>query len=76
MEAPHVYIVRYNGYDVECYGTLEETSNFAVVCEDEEYDDIWMIGDPLTGNPFENWEEVVIKLSKEFDSPILEIEVC
>ena len=41
MEAPHVYIVHYQGRDVECYGILEETSNFSVVCDDECDDDIW-----------------------------------
>ena len=38
MQAPSVYIVHFEGRDVECYGTLEEDSNFSAVCEDEEDD--------------------------------------
>lgn len=75
MEAPHVYVVNYDGYDIECYGTLEEDSNFAVVCEDEEHDDIWCEGHP-DGGSFATWEEVVEHLQREFASPIIEIGVC
>lgn len=69
MEAPNVYIVHHNGYDVECYGTLEETSNFSVVCDDESYDDVWYygIGGDLT------WETVVAELQPYFESDIVEI---
>ena len=73
MEAPHVYIVHCQGRDVECYGTLEETSNFSVVCYDECDDDVWCNANPVTGNPFEDWEEVVHELQKHFASDILEI---
>ena len=76
MEAPHVYIVHYNGYDIECYGTLEEDSNLSVVCADESDDDFWCNANPVTGNPFETWEEVVQELSKHFDSDIYEISAC
>lgn len=52
-----------------CYGELEETSNFEVVCEDEEDDDVWCNGieGPLT------WENVVQYLQPHFESDILEI---
>lgn len=72
MQAPHVYVVHYEGRDVECYGDLEDTSNFYVVCEDEEDDDIWYNGVPglLT------WERVVEHLQLNFQSPIVEVGAC
>lgn len=73
MEAPYVYIVYYEGRDVECYGTLEETSNFSVVCDDESDDDVWYNADPITGNAFDDWETVVMRLQPYFGSHILEI---
>ena len=76
MEAAHVYIVHYEGRDVECYGTLEEDSNFSVVCDDECDDSVWTDADPVTGNPFLTWETVVDRLQGEFDSDILQIEAC
>lgn len=76
MEAPHVHIVHFEGRDVECYGTLEETSNFNVVCADEWDDDVWCNADPVTGNPFEDWETVVARLQPHFNSDILEIDAC
>jgi hypothetical protein len=72
MQATHVYIVRYNGTDVECYGDLEENSNFSVVCEDEEDDSIWCEGRPM-GGWFTEWEDVVECLQREYASRILEI---
>jgi hypothetical protein len=76
MEANHVYIVNYEGRDVECYGELQETANFSVVCDDESDDDIWINANPVTGNAFEDWEQVVHELQKHFDSDILEISAC
>ena len=73
MEANHVYIVTFEGRNVECYGTLEEGSNFSVVCDDECDDDTWCNADPITGNAFDDWETVVARLQPEFDSDILEI---
>ena len=72
MEAPHVYIVRHNDRDVECYGTLEETSNFSVVCLDEWDDDIWCDG--VDGDL--TWETVVAELQPHFASRIVEISAC
>lgn len=73
MEAPHVYIVHYEGRDVECYGTLETDSNFSVVCADESDDSVWTDADPVTGNPFLTWETVIDRLQAHFDSDIQEI---
>lgn len=75
MEAPHVYIVPFEGRDVECYGTLEESSNFSVVCDDECDDDVWCDGRPAGGS-FTTWEDVVECLQLEFASDILEISAC
>lgn len=72
MQAPHVYIVRFNEIDVECYGDLEETSNFEVVCEDEEDDSVWCYGRPM-GGWFTDWEDVVECLQREYPSRILQI---
>lgn len=76
MEANHVYIVHYEGRPVECYGMLDEDSNFSVVCDDECDDDVWVNANPVTGNAFADWEEVVYELQKHFDSDILEISAC
>jgi hypothetical protein len=72
MEAPYVYIVHHEGQDVECYGTLEETSNFNVVCVDEWDDDIWCNG--IVGDL--TWENVVAHLQLYFKSRIVEIDAC
>jgi len=72
MEAPYVYVVQYEGHDVECYGELTETSNFHVVCEDEEHDETWCDGvvGPMT------WENVVAHLQLYFESDIIEVQAC
>lgn len=69
MEAPHAYVVHFEGRIVECYGELEENSNFSVVCDDEYDDDIWCNG--IVG-PM-NWEAVVAHLQLYFESDIVEI---
>lgn len=71
-EAPHVYIVPFEGREVECYGVLNEDSNFEVVCEDEADDFIWCDGNP-EGGSFATWEEAVQALQLEVHSDILEI---
>jgi len=75
MEANHVYVVEYKGRDVECYGTLEEDSNFSIVCADECDDCIWCDG-RLDGGWFTTWEDVVECLQREFSSDIQEISAC
>lgn len=72
METKHVHIVEYKGRPVECYGTLEEDSNFSVVCADEYDDDVWATGSP-NGGSFLTWEEVVESLQPHFSSDIIEI---
>ena len=53
------HMVKVEGYEVECYGLLEENSNFEVVCDDEEDDSIWCEGNTETDEPFTSWEECV-----------------
>jgi len=60
-------------HEVVCYGTLEEDSNFSVICDDEWADDVWCNGHPVTGEPFTSWREVVESLWDCFDSPLVEI---
>jgi len=67
-----VTYVKYEGRNVECYGTLQEDSNFSVVCDDECDDDIWCAGNPAGGS-FTSWEAVVAGLQPHFGSDILEI---
>lgn len=69
-------IIMYNDEAVECYGDVEENSNFYVVCHDEDQDGIWADGNPASENgTFKSWEEVVQVLSEQncFDSGIIEI---
>jgi len=75
MEANHVYIVKQGLRIVECYGELQEDSNFSVVCDDECDDDIWCNGNPAGGS-FVTWEDVVAGLQPHFDSEIMEISAC
>lgn len=59
---------------IECYGDLEEDSNFSVVCEDEEDDGVWCDGNPDDPNfVFESWEQVVETLRNYWTGDIIEI---
>lgn len=60
--------------NVDCYGELQDDSNFSVVCEDEWDDGVWTDGNPRTNQPFTDWDQVVTILSQYFDSKIVEIE--
>ena len=45
---------------VECYGALEENSNFDLVFENEDDDFTWTDGNPNSSeHTFSSWEEVV-----------------
>jgi len=67
------YKVTWFGVETLCYGELEETSNFEVVCVDEDDDDIWWAGvDTFTEENY-TWDNVVLYLQKHFDSDIVEI---
>lgn len=67
-------VMMHDGRMVECYGEVKEDSNFSVVCDNEEDDDIWCEGHPdnETGI-FADWEDVVAALSDHFSSDIIEI---
>lgn len=60
---------------IDCFGELRDDSNIQVVCQDEEQDDIWCIGNPITDEPFKTWQEAADFLSAEsfFSSGILEL---
>ena len=67
------YKVIWFGKETLCYGELEETSNFHIVCEDEEDDAVWCDGvDTFTEENY-TWENVVLYLQRYFDSDIVEI---
>lgn len=55
--------------DVQCYGELEPTSNFEVVCDDE-YDDYTEtdIDEEMT-----TWEEIVEFIQQHCESDVVEI---
>jgi hypothetical protein len=72
MESDYVHMVEFKGKMVECYGTLEETSNIEVVCEFEEDDDVWCDGNPMGGS-FTSWEEAVNCLQAFYPSTILQL---
>ena len=68
------HIVKFRGTEVECYGLLEENSNFEVMCDDEEDDSIWCEGNTETDEPFTSWEECVEHLVEMyFPATIIQI---
>jgi hypothetical protein len=65
------YIYTKNGMHIECYGKVEENSNFEVVCDDEYGDGI--VADyegPLT------WHSVCRYLVKNYRSDIVQLVAC
>lgn len=67
------YKVTWFGVETLCYGDLEETSNFHVVCVDEEDEGVWCDGvDTFTEENY-TWDNVVLYLQKYFASDIVEI---
>jgi hypothetical protein len=66
----HLMIIRPDGGICDCYGEIEENSNFEVVCYDEENDGIWATGNHDTNEPFKDWEEAVKWLCENLDSRI------
>jgi hypothetical protein len=67
-----MYKVDFLGVETECYGELLQSSNFAVVCEDEDDDDTWCDANP-NGNDGVDWDDVVRTLQPHFSSNIVEI---
>ncbi|MCB1712263.1 MAG: hypothetical protein KDH96_07245 [Candidatus Riesia sp.] len=55
---------------VDCYGELEEDSNFQIICEDESYDGVWACRDPELQK---TWKDVVDKLKTEYRKDIQEL---
>lgn len=70
----HVKIVTKENHIVDCYGHLEDNSNFHIVCENEDDDVTWCDGNPNSDDyTFSSWQEVVEILSDEIDGEIVEI---
>jgi hypothetical protein len=67
------YKVIWFGKETVCYGELEETSNFYVVCENEEHDDTWCLGVGHYTGELLTWDNVVPYLQGYFESEIIEI---
>lgn len=61
------------GKETTCYGELTDTSNFEVVCEDEDCDDVWCNGLDAFTDANLTWDNVVLYLQKYFPSDIVEI---
>lgn len=66
------YKVTTFGVETVCYGELLQTSNFQIVCEDENDDCVWADGHPQELD-WLDWDDVVITLQPYFTSDILEI---
>lgn len=59
---------------IECYGDLDDSSNFSIVCDDEEDDGVWCEGNPDSANfTFESWEQVVETIRNYWAGDIIEI---
>lgn len=67
------YKVIWFGVETLCYGELEETSNFHIVCEDEADDSVWCDGVDAFTEANYTWENVVLYLQQQYSSDILEI---
>ena len=70
--ADYVYN-RKDGGQTYCYGSIEDDSNFEVVCEDEYNDGIWA-GE--VGFEPKTWPQVCEYLEKYYDAKIEQLEAC
>ena len=74
--ADYIY-TRKNGGTTHCYGSVEDDSNYDLVCENELMDGIWAEGNPASPEfTFTNWREACIHLEKEYCSTIEQIIAC
>lgn len=64
---------RKDGGTTYCYGKVEETSNFSIVCDNEYKDGIFTDNDPEKNN---TWRKVCMYLEANYDSQIEEITSC
>ena len=69
------YKVTWFGREMVCYGELKETSNFEVVCDDEQDDSVWCDGIPVPSDLL-TWDNVVFHLQQFYRSDIVEITAC
>jgi len=59
--------------EISCFGELQDDSNFEVVCEHEEDDFMWLLGNTYTDKPFATWQEVADFLQKRSEGFVVEI---
>lgn len=64
---------RKDGGTTYCYGEVEETSNFSIVCDDEYKDGVWCDNDSEVNN---TWRRVCKHLEETYDTQIEQIESC
>ena len=67
------YKVTWFNVETVCYGELNETSNFHVVCENEADDAVWCDGVDAFTEANYTWDNVVLYLQRFFKSDIVEI---
>ena len=68
-------VIKYKGAEVHCYGKVEWDSNFAIVCDDEDYDGYYCDGNPNREDfTFKNWTEVVHHLVDNYREDIVQLE--
>ena len=51
-------IVKIDGFEIECYGPLEEDSNLHIVFDDEEFDGVYTDFDVVEGN----WTDTLLPI--------------
>lgn len=73
IQKSYTYI-RKDGGTTDCFGSLEEDSNFDLACEDEMKDIIW--ADGAQEGSFQTWREVCIHLEQKHSFTIEQIIAC
>ena len=67
--------IKHLGEDCDCYGKLEDNSNFELVFADENLDCVWAEGNPRNSEfTFSSWLEVVKILSSIHGAVPVQIE--
>jgi hypothetical protein len=69
----HTTITTRLGATCECFGALEEDSNFELICEREEDDTVWLYGNTKTDKSFKTWQEAADFFEELFSMWIVEI---
>ena len=64
---------RKNGGTIECYGDIEEDSNFIIACDNENYD---TVACSIDTNKYNTWRRVCKYLDENYRHDIEQIETC